>query len=80
MARHDVNRKGLLQRPFITGWKNYLFADTVHRAKASAIVYSIVETAKENGLIPMNYLKYLFNNPKYSGWYVPSYVGFLKIS
>lgn len=29
-------------------------------AKSSAIIYSIVETAKENGLNPFNYLKYLF--------------------
>lgn len=29
-------------------------------AKSSAIIYSIIETAKENGLIPMNYLTYLF--------------------
>ena len=29
-------------------------------ANASAIIYSLIETAKENGLIPMNYLTYLF--------------------
>ena len=29
-------------------------------AKSSAIVYSIVETAKENGLNPFSYLNYLF--------------------
>ncbi|HHV41688.1 MAG TPA: transposase domain-containing protein [Clostridiaceae bacterium] len=28
--------------------------------KASAMIYSIVELAKENGLNPFNYLKYLF--------------------
>lgn len=47
-------------KPFVIGRKNFLFADTVRGAKASSVVYSIVETAKENGLIPMAYLTYLF--------------------
>ena len=47
-------------KPFVIGRKNFMFADTVRGAKASAIVYSIIETAKENGLNPMNYLSYLF--------------------
>jgi transposase len=47
-------------KPFVIGRKNFLFADTVRGAKASSIVYSVVETAKENGLIPMAYLTYLF--------------------
>jgi len=37
-----------------------LLVDTVRGAKAGAVVYSIIETAKENGLNPMNYLTYLF--------------------
>ena len=41
--------------------ENFLFADTIRGAKVSAIVYSIFETAKENGLNPMNYLTYLFD-------------------
>lgn len=40
--------------------KNFLFAKTPRGAQASAIVYSIVETAKENGLNPRAYLQYLF--------------------
>ena len=40
--------------------KNFLFSDTPAGAKASSMVFSIVETAKENGLNPMNYLIYVF--------------------
>ena len=54
------NRAERSIKPFVIGRKNFLFADTVRGAKASAIVYSIIETAKENGLNPMNYLTYLF--------------------
>ena len=54
------NRAERSIKPFVIGRKNFLFADTVNGAKASAIVYSIIETAKENGLNPMNYLTYLF--------------------
>ena len=42
------------------GRKNWLFANTPRGARASATIYSIVETAKENGLNPFTYLKYLF--------------------
>ena len=54
------NRAERSIKPFVIGRKNFLFADTVRGAKASAIIYSITETAKENGLNPMNYLSYLF--------------------
>ena len=47
-------------RPFAVGRKNFLFADTVNGAKASAMAYSVVETAKANGLNPYQYLLYLF--------------------
>ena len=46
-------------RPFFVGRKNWLFADTPKGAKASAAVYSIVETAKANGLNVYTYLEYL---------------------
>ncbi|MFB5763839.1 transposase domain-containing protein, partial [Paenibacillus medicaginis] len=42
------------------GRKNWLFANTPRGATASATIYSVIETAKENGLHPYNYLKYLF--------------------
>jgi len=47
-------------RPFTTGRKNWLFADTVKGATASAVAYSIISTATANGLNPYEYLKYLF--------------------
>ena len=47
-------------RPFVIGRKNSLFSDTVSGAKASANLYSIIETAKANGLEPYAYLKHVF--------------------
>lgn len=55
------NRAERSIKPFVIGRKNFLFSDTVRGAKSSAIIYSIIETAKENNLNPMNYLVYLFN-------------------
>ena len=46
-------------RPFTVGRKNWLFADTPKGASASATVYSLVETAKANGLNVFEYLHYL---------------------
>ena len=46
-------------RPFTVGRKNWLFSDTPKGADASAIVYSIVETAKANNLNVYTYLNYL---------------------
>lgn len=47
-------------RPFVIGRKNWMFCDTVNGAHASAKLYSIIETAKANGLEPYHYLKHLF--------------------
>lgn len=47
-------------RPFVGGRKNWLFADTVHGAHASANLYSLIETAKANGIEPPHYLVHLF--------------------
>jgi len=47
-------------RPFVLGRKNWLFANTPRGACASANLYSLVETAKANGLEPYHYLNYLF--------------------
>ena len=46
-------------RPFVTGRKNWLFADTPEGASASAAIYSIIETAKANGLDLYKYLQLL---------------------
>ena len=46
-------------RPFCVGRKNWNIIDTVAGAQASAIAYSIAETAKANGLNPYQYFKHL---------------------
>ena len=56
----DNNRAERSIKPFVIGRKNWLFANTPNGAKASATLYSIIETAKENGLKPFEYLTYLF--------------------
>lgn len=48
--------------PFTVGRKNWLFSDTPAGAKASAVIYSIVETAKANNLAPRDYIQFLFEN------------------
>jgi transposase len=56
----DNNRSERSIKPFVIGRKNWLFANTQRGAAASATIYSIIETAKENGLNPFTYLTYLF--------------------
>jgi len=56
------NRAERSIKPFVIGRKNWLFANTPRGAKASAILYSIIETAKENKLNPHEYLTYIFKN------------------
>ena len=46
-------------KPFVIGRKDWLFANTPHGVEASCILYSIVQTAIMNGLIPFEYIKYL---------------------
>jgi len=47
-------------RPFVLGRKAWLFADTPAGAEASARLYSLIETAKANGLEPYAYLARVF--------------------
>ncbi len=47
-------------RPFVLGRKNWLFSDSVKGVNASANLYSLIETAKVNGLEPYAYLRFLF--------------------
>ena len=49
-------------RPFVIGRKNWLFSTSVKGVKASANLYSLIETAKANGLEPYAYLRYLFTH------------------
>ena len=56
----DNNRAERSIKPFVIGRNNWLFANTPSGAKASATAFSIIETAKENGVDPYEYLKYVF--------------------
>lgn len=56
----DNNRSERSIKSVVIGRKNWLFANTPQGARASAIIYSIVETAKANQLNPYYYLRYLF--------------------
>ena len=44
------------------GRKNWLFANTPGGAQASSMIYSLMETAKENGLDPYRYLLWVLRN------------------
>lgn len=46
-------------KPFVMGRKGWLFSNTPKGADSSAIIYSLVETAKGNQLKPFDYMKYL---------------------
>lgn len=48
-------------KPFVIGRKNWLMCNTSKGAKSSATIYSVVETAKANGLVVEKYLVYLMN-------------------
>ena len=56
----DNNRGERSIKPFVIGRKNWIFSNTPRGAKASSVIYSVVETAKENNLKPFEYLTYLF--------------------
>ena len=61
-ATPDNNLAENAIRPFVVGRKNWLFAGTPEGAAASAAIYSLIETAKANGLDTYKYLRYLFEN------------------
>jgi transposase len=58
----DNNRAENAIRPFVIGRKNWLFSDTPQGAHASAIIYSVIETAKANGLESYRYLRQVFQD------------------
>lgn len=58
--RIDNNLSENAIRPFVVGRKNFLFCDSVAGANASANLYSLIETAKANGIEPYAYLNRLF--------------------
>jgi transposase len=54
------NRAERSIKPFVIGRKNWLFCNTPGGAKSSATIYSLIQTAMENGLKPQTYLEYVF--------------------
>ena len=62
----DNNSAEQAIRPFTTGRKNWVMIDTLRGADASAVLYSVTETAKANNLKIYDYLVYLLTElPKY---------------
>ena len=55
----DNNRAERAIKPFVIGRKNWLFSNTSSGAHASAILYSLIETAKANGVDCYAYLSHL---------------------
>ncbi len=58
----DNNRCENAIRPFVIGRKAWLFSDTPAGAFASAIIYSLVETAKANGVEPYTWLRHVLQH------------------
>ena len=54
------NRAERSIKPFVIGRKNWIFNNTPNGARASAVYYSLVVTARENGLNPFEYLSWIF--------------------
>lgn len=62
----DNNTAERAIRPFTTGRKNWVMIDTIKGAQASAVLYSLAETSKANGLRSYEYFRYLLTElPKY---------------
>ncbi|MDD2605981.1 MAG: IS66 family transposase [Desulfobacterales bacterium] len=60
--RPDNNLAENAIRPFVVGRKNWLFAGNPDGARAAAVYYSLIETAKANGWKAHDYLTHLFEN------------------
>jgi len=70
------NRAERSIKPFVIGRKNWLFSNTPNGARASAVYYSLVETARENGLNPFEYLSWIFTHAPNLG--KPGYVSAIE--
>jgi transposase len=60
--RPDNNLVENAIRPFVVGRKNWLFAGSPDGARASATFFTLIESAKANGLEPYAYLRHIFEN------------------
>jgi transposase len=61
-GEYEIDNNGLENalRPFALGRKNWLFCGSPAGAKAGAMCYTLIATAKANHLIPFEYLRYVF--------------------
>lgn len=55
----DNNRSERAIKSFVMGRRAWLFSQTANGAQSSAVLYSIVESAKANGLTPYDYISHL---------------------
>ncbi|MGF1872795.1 IS66 family transposase, partial [Photobacterium indicum] len=58
----DNNRAERAVKPFVIGRKNWLFSASTSGARSSAMLYSIIETAKANGLVPYDYIAHCLDH------------------
>ena len=56
------NRAERSIKPFVIDRKNFLFANTPSGAKSSALIFSLIQTAIENGLDPYRYLTWILSS------------------
>ena len=61
------NRAERSIKPFVIDRKNFLFANTLSEAKSSAVIFSLIETAKENSLDLYRYLIWVLRTAP--GWF-----------
>ena len=54
-------------KPFVIGRSNWLFANTPNGANASTLIYSIIQSAILNNLIPQKYLTFVFDTIQSGG-------------
>jgi transposase len=64
----DNNRAERAVKPFVIGRKNWLFNHKHRGVEASAMLYSIIETAKANGLTPFDYIEHCLAQLSYPNW------------
>jgi transposase len=62
----DNNKAENAIRPFVVGRKNWLFSGNEKGARASAVLFSLIETAKANDIEPYLYLRFLFDRLPYA--------------
>jgi len=62
----DNNKAENAIRPFVVGRKNWLFSGNEKGARASAVLFSLIETAKANDIEPYSYLRFLFERLPYA--------------